>query len=613
MSFKKVLNCSIAVKIFGGFLFASLIVVIVGGVGITGIRTIGKSADIILDEKVPMADASMEATISLIKCRDLMGEYMLTENADELKDLEEEFSKEIAQFKIQLDFIQSTARGEKQQLAIKAKERFDKFHDNALELMEHHRLFIETTAGAEQKMEAFDRHKDGLKQKLASLEEELTRNKKIDPRVDAAMESKTIMVEQQALAEEYMGAKSLALTKELRTQFLAKMAEFDKLEKFLDQQTIAEHEVFCGLAIGKGMMFDLKDESIKCRQDSKDHMGMVDQFSGESDELMEKIESLAVKDMGRAMEIADSAQQNSNRTIIFMTLFGSCISFVLGMFITRAISKPLNQITESLVMGSEEVSSASNQNSSACGLLAEGASQQAAALEQISASLEEVSSMIKEDSENMLHADSNMKKNQETLEAALSTMEKLTISMEGISQASEQTQKVVKTIDEIAFQTNLLALNAAVEAARAGEAGAGFAVVAEEVRNLALRAAEAAKDTSTLIQGNVQQIERGVQLVDETSKSFVTVTDATKKTGLLVGELSDSSKEQAVAVDQIRQAVAEIDIVTQQNASSAEEVSASSEELNRQAGQMHGLSEGLTTLVKGVGNATPKDLLIMAQ
>jgi methyl-accepting chemotaxis protein len=178
----------------------------------------------------------------------------------------------------------------------------------------------------------------------------------------------------------------------------------------------------------------------------------------------------------------------------------------------------------------------------------------------------------------------------------------LTESMKEISGASEETAKIIKTIDEIAFQTNLLALNAAVEAARAGEAGAGFAVVADEVRNLAMRAAEAAKNTANLIEGTVKKIKNGSDTVSKTNEAFSKVATQAKKVSELVGEISAASQEQAQGIEQINKAVAEMDKVTQQNAANAEESAAASEEMNAQAEVMKGFVGDLMALVGGRGN-----------
>ena len=204
--------------------------------------------------------------------------------------------------------------------------------------------------------------------------------------------------------------------------------------------------------------------------------------------------------------------------------------------------------------------------------LSEAASEQAAALEETSSSLEEMSSMTHQNAENTARANKLMTAAQEVTQKANLSMDDLTGSMKEMAQASEQTQKIVKTIDEIAFQTNLLALNAAVEAARAGEAGTGFAVVAREVRNLALRAAEAAKNTSNLMVDIVNRIKSGVNLVAVTNSAFQQLSTSSAQVVEVMGQIAAASQEQSQGIDQINKAVAEMSKVTQQNAASAQEL-----------------------------------------
>ena len=204
--------------------------------------------------------------------------------------------------------------------------------------------------------------------------------------------------------------------------------------------------------------------------------------------------------------------------------------------------------------------------------LSESASEQAASLEETSSSLEEMAARTQNNADNTNKASELMTRSNEVASRANASMAELTRSMREIAGASEQTAKIIKMIDEIAFQTNLLALNAAVEAARAGEAGAGFAVVAEEVRTLAMRAAEAARNTAHQMGEIVRKIKKGEQLVGETAGDFEVVADSSDKVMQLMGEISDASREQSQGIDQINRAVSEMNSVTQRNAASAEEL-----------------------------------------
>ena len=295
-----------------------------------------------------------------------------------------------------------------------------------------------------------------------------------------------------------------------------------------------------------------------------------------------------------------------NYLVLAITLvFGTSLMLGNLIFVALKLVKPLNRVISGLNEGSEELASASEQVTSSSQQLAEGASEQAASVEETSSSLEEMSSMVKQNADNAGQADGLMQQAGQVVGQANQSMTELVSSMEGISKASIETQKVVKTIDEIAFQTNLLALNAAVEAARAGEAGAGFAVVAEEVRNLALRSAEAAKSTAVLIESTVKEVKDGSEIASRTNGAFQEVATTASKVGELLGEIAAASKEQAQGMSQLNVAVSEIDQVTQQNAANAEESASASEEMNAQAEQMKFIVGDLSTIVgEKAGQAT---------
>jgi len=310
----------------------------------------------------------------------------------------------------------------------------------------------------------------------------------------------------------------------------------------------------------------------------------------------------------------EEADHHAEATITLAYIFCGIIvitGILLGFYAVRSITKPLHRAISSLNEGSEQVASASGQVSSSSQQLAEGTSEQAASIEETSASLEEMSSMTKQNADNAGQADGLMKEAAEVVATANDSMGRLTISMADISTASEETSKIIKTIDEIAFQTNLLALNAAVEAARAGEAGAGFAVVADEVRNLAMRAADAAKDTAVLIEDTVKKIGEGSNLVETTNGAFSKVSESAAKVGELVSEIAAASGEQADGIEQVNRAVVEMDKIVQQNAASAEESASASEELSAQAEQMRSIVAELQLLTGTVSQSESGDATVL--
>jgi methyl-accepting chemotaxis protein len=289
----------------------------------------------------------------------------------------------------------------------------------------------------------------------------------------------------------------------------------------------------------------------------------------------------------------------SNRLILWImgiALVGSILTWILA---SRGITRPVNLAIDRLKEGSQRVVAVANEISDTSRSLAEGASEQAASIEETSSALEEMSSMTRQNADNSGQAAQLMKEVHQIVSRADGSMHRLAESIGEIAKAGEETQKIVKTIDEIAFQTNLLALNAAVEAARAGEAGAGFAVVADEVRNLAMRAADAAKNTASLIDGTVKTVRIGSELTQTTSQEFTQVSSSVAKMNELVSEIAVASQEQAQGIEQVNRAVTEMDKVTQQNAAIAEETAAASEVMRIAAGSMEAPVGQLIVMVRG--------------
>ncbi len=306
---------------------------------------------------------------------------------------------------------------------------------------------------------------------------------------------------------------------------------------------------------------------------------------------------------GNAHATATSADATVSKALLQIataTVALAVFGLAAAVVISGRLSSKLGGLAAELSAGATQTASASTQVAGASEQLAEGASEQAAAVEETSASLEEIGSMTRQNASHAIEANTLMQEMCSVVQAAHESMVALVDQMRQISRSSAETQKIVKTIDEIAFQTNILALNAAVEAARAGEAGAGFAVVADEVRNLAQRAAEASRSTSQMIEGSVSTIQSGVALAEGANGAFTKVEASAGKVGGLVAEIAAASQEQTKGVEQINRAVAEMDKVTQRTASNAEESAASAEELSSQAARTLEIVNELMRLVGGV-------------
>ncbi len=295
--------------------------------------------------------------------------------------------------------------------------------------------------------------------------------------------------------------------------------------------------------------------------------------------------------------------ERAERYSFWSFVVGGLALFVVGiavaMYYTRNLSSMLQDVIDRLRIGSNEVMTASSQVSQASQQMAYGANEQASSLEETSASLEEMSSMTRKNAENTETANNLAMDASVSAEHGGDAMDKLMSVMEDIRDSSNQTAKIVKTIDDIAFQTNLLALNAAVEAARAGESGRGFAVVAEEVRSLAQRSAEAAKNTAALIDEAQQNANSGALAAEAMGAIFDKIKEVIGNVATLSSDVSLASNEQARGIDQINAAVSQMDRVTQSNAATSEESASAAEELQSQSRELTALVSTLDKVVQG--------------
>lgn len=266
------------------------------------------------------------------------------------------------------------------------------------------------------------------------------------------------------------------------------------------------------------------------------------------------------------------------------------------------ILKSLNYIFKKIDESTEQVASGSQQVAAGAQVLTEGATEQASSIEELAATINDISEQIISNDENTQKGRKISEDTSNEVQKGKERMNLMIHAMNDINESSVQISKIIKTIDDIAFQTNILALNAAVEAARAGSAGKGFAVVADEVRNLASKSAEAAKDTTLLIENSLKSIKKGADIADDTLKSFNAIVEKTKMTVSIVEQIAEASNQQALAISQINTGIEQISSIVQTNSATAEESAATSEELSGQAIHLKDLLSVIT--VKGSSKVT---------
>ncbi|MEW6516012.1 MAG: methyl-accepting chemotaxis protein [candidate division FCPU426 bacterium] len=297
------------------------------------------------------------------------------------------------------------------------------------------------------------------------------------------------------------------------------------------------------------------------------------------------------------VRFVESYSRNGMRLMFTLVAVALGLIITFSLFMASSLTSKITRTAHDLSEGAEQTASAAGQVSAASQSLANGANKQAAAVEQTTSSLEEMTSMTKRNSSNAEEAKKLSDSVRGKAEEGLNAVDKMSAAVTEIKKASDETTKIVKTIDEIAFQTNLLALNAAVEAARAGEAGKGFAVVAEEVRNLAMRSAEAAKNTANLLKEASQKTEVGVSISQNVMSTFKEIHEGARKVNDLVTSIAMANSEQAQGIEQMSISMGQVDSTTQANASTAEEAASTAEELNSQVEMLRDIVVALNEIV----------------
>ncbi|MDM8552200.1 methyl-accepting chemotaxis protein [Desulfobacterales bacterium HSG2] len=358
---------------------------------------------------------------------------------------------------------------------------------------------------------------------------------------------------------------------------------------------MADKRIFAVLIRVEGNLVTarMRNEKWEIVQTDKDISG---EFIRKQKKLLVGDEETGTVQVFYTFEFMRGALRDYMVTVIVRTLILDLI-LVVFLFVTirEGIVRPLRKIIRDLADAARDVEFSSGLLSKTGLHLSRLACDQAAALEETSAVIEEISSMSSRNSDNAEIANDLTKQTSAAVERSEVSMKGLADFMDAISRASHETLRIVRDIDEIAFQTRLLALNAAIEAARAGEAGAGFCVVAEEVKKLASRATDAAGNTSERIKSIIKEVEKGTVIAKSTRGDFSEVVGATAKTKSLIAGIACANKEQSVAISDSNRAIAEIEVITSQNAAASQEMAAASDDLS-------GLATGMMRFVNDLQN-----------
>ncbi|WP_414733654.1 methyl-accepting chemotaxis protein [Acetobacterium carbinolicum] len=310
---------------------------------------------------------------------------------------------------------------------------------------------------------------------------------------------------------------------------------------------------------------------------------MAGEYQGEHSALKDSLNSTLDFLQGIVDEVSDILDQMANSNMVVSTTGDYKGDFEPIKTALNHIIASFNGILNDMNEAADQVSAGASQVSDGSQMLAQGSTEQAAAIQQLSSSIDEIADKTKDNAKRASEANMLSTTAQEKAQKGNDSMRQLQVSMDEINQASGNISKIIKVIDDIAFQTNILSLNAAVEAARAGQHGKGFAVVAEEVRSLAARSAEAAKETTALIEGSVRKTEDGTAIADETANALEEIVAEITKAAELVQEIAEASNDQATNITQINLGVDQVSQVVQGNTATAEQSAAASEELSSQS------------------------------
>jgi methyl-accepting chemotaxis protein len=640
-----------------GFMTIVALAMIVGAVGFFGIRTVSHSLFVVGDEEAPLVDTAMEMKLNMAAAATAMDEFQIattvvaSDDGEALGAIQQDFEEKVAEFDFLIDAIlegttlpdgSKIIKTDNQELADLVRKsdglHNDEFQPAANELMATGRKVLDLASNRDKAMEELEgvfgevagdaihieemvatelslrSEEAGLSEDaLAILREEV-------PLTDMALNLMIAMSGSRIPLEEFVQANDPATMTELRQEYQGQIARFDEcMSAILNGGTVdgteivatdnpaiktaleeldADHAEFQTKA---AVMMKKHEELVLASNELNQIMERLEEARESTSQVLSQVEEAASHEMGVAREDGASAASLSQKAMTLALAISLGAGIFIGIVVTRLVTKPLGRAINELTIGADQVTSASDQVATASQDMAQGASSQASNLEEASAALEEMAGMTRQNATDSQEANDLAGKVLGLLQNGSQAMDRMASTIDRIKTSSDDTARIIRTIDEIAFQTNLLALNAAVEAARAGDAGKGFAVVAEEVRNLAGRSAAAAKDTSSLIEDAQKHAGEGVQECESVNSTLGEVVSGMNELEGLMGRVAGASVQQSQGVDEIAASITEIDSITQGSAASSEETASASEELSAQANDFRQLVQGLRTIIEGAG------------
>jgi methyl-accepting chemotaxis protein len=610
---------SLKIKLIGGFLAITFLVLVASIVAFIGITSLQGSA---IEMRARMADeiTANKTSFWAIKQYQLQADSIINQNLALEKDFDEA-AVIMDEFR---DLLKSKLDTPAEMAWINEFSTYDEafdgvFHDKIIPELEHQAkntiqvldgrsdVFLATAAENADKLIAS--LKDEMVEELGIANSPMLVRRVND--LEKAMQLKEYMLKQYQVQADLIINQNL----ELVDEFAEVAVKMDETIEYLKDAVDTPEEIrwIADVEEANNEFSDIftNDVTAEVNRILENRIGVYD---AESDEALAKMSEIMDKIIVSLQAEADEAVENSDNTaafVITLLAISAIISVIaglgLGFYLANAISNPINAITENLSMGSDQVNSAAGQIAETSETLSQGASEQAASMEETAASLAALAETSRETVELSDGAADLMKINIQKSVESLEAMAEMTSKMNQIESDSSEMLKIIKTIDEIAFQTNLLALNAAVEAARAGEHGKGFAVVAEEVRNLAIRASEASKGTQGLLEGTVSQVSDTATAIREVNDNFETIVESATEMGEKLDTMSEATKGQLTSIEQIDTATKQVADVTQQIAAGSEETASSSEELSAQSAQLRSAVNQLSLLIHGNNDSSAND------